>query len=397
MPSAPSQFAPIDFRTRFPALDGIRALAVTLVFADHYGGGSHGGGVLRIINIVRQRGWVGVDIFFVLSGFLITGILYDTRDDSHFFKRFFVRRAVRIFPVFYLTVALLLLLTPLFHLQWQWRQLTFFVYLGNFFGNADFSLYGLPSVAHPAASVSLGHFWSLCVEEQFYLLWPIGVWLIRDRVKLLWTAAGISLLALALRLAMLGTFSTVVAETWIVRTLPFRMDALLLGAVLALLLRGPNAYRWQRAGKWVFLSAGAAVLSIFIFSPAYDSPWLLSVGLSFTALASAGLVCSTLRQGSVAFELFTWKPLRSLGKYSYGFYVYHLLFRTAWIKFLTFLGSYFHSLAAAGLIALMVNFISTFLISKLSYDYIEVRFLRLKRGFEYDAVLPAREHAFTTK
>ncbi|XWK71070.1 hypothetical protein RBB80_17765 [Tunturiibacter gelidiferens] len=82
------QFLPINFKDRFPALDGIRAVAVTMVFLNHYGGGAHGGVVLQVLNEIRGRGWLGVDLFFVLSGFLITGILFDTRNDSHFFKRF---------------------------------------------------------------------------------------------------------------------------------------------------------------------------------------------------------------------------------------------------------------------------------------------------------------------
>ena len=112
-------FRPINFKDRFPALDGLRAMAVTLVFLEHFGGGAHGGRVLSAINQVRLRGWVGVDLFFVLSGFLITGILFDTRVDSHFFKRFFARRCLRIFPVFYLVVAVLLVLTPILHYQWR--------------------------------------------------------------------------------------------------------------------------------------------------------------------------------------------------------------------------------------------------------------------------------------
>src|ERR1700729_866320 len=112
MSSQVRNFPPIDFKTRFPALDGIRALAVSMVFFAHYGGGTHGGFVLKLLNRVRQYGWGGVDLFFVLSGFLIPGILFDTRNDSHFFKRFFARRSLRIFPVFYLMCAILLLLTP---------------------------------------------------------------------------------------------------------------------------------------------------------------------------------------------------------------------------------------------------------------------------------------------
>ena len=392
-----SEFRPIDFKTRFPALDGIRGLAVGMVFINHFGGGAHGGPILRALNQVRERGWAGVDLFFVLSGFLITGILFDTRNDSKFFRRFFARRSLRIFPVFYLVVAVLLLLTPLFQYQWRWPQLAFLVYMGNFFGNHDFSLYELPSAVHPTAKVFLGHLWSLCVEEQFYLLWPPAVWLIRDRTKLLWTAAGVSLLSLVLRALMFLEFSPEIAERWIVRTLPFRMDSLLCGAILALLLRGPAADLYQRRCKWVFLGAGAAVTAIFVLSPAGDSPWLLTVGLTLTAAASAGLIGATLRPGSPAFRLFYLKPIRQLGKYSYGFYIFHVLYGWAWIRFLVFVFGKTHSLPIAGTISLTTNFVLTFLVAKLSYDFFEVRFLRFKTHFEYDVEIAEHKHAFTTR
>lgn len=397
MPSDKQPFAPIDFKTRFPALDGIRALAITLVFADHYGGGSHGGMILRAINAVRERGWVGVDLFFVLSGFLITGILYDTSADSRYFSRFYIRRSLRILPVFYIVLVLLLLLTPIFHYEWHWMQLTFVFYVGNFFANYHWDLYYLVSPGHPAARVSIAHFWSLCVEEQFYLIWPLVVWFVRDRVKLIRVAIGISALSLGLRFAMMAKFGLVIAETWIIRTLPFRMDSLLIGGILALLLRGPAADQWQRASKWVFWVFLAAVLAIFTFSPAYDSPWLLSVGLTFTALASAGLIGMALRPESRAYRLFHLKPLRVLGRYSYGFYVYHLLFVMAWISALVSLDRRLHSLALPGIILIPVNYLAVFLVSKASYEWIEVRFLRLKRRFEYDSEIEEHHHAFVVR
>lgn len=394
MPSDKRPFAPVNFRTRFPALDGIRALAITLVFMRHYGGGSHGGMILRVINAVRERGWVGVDLFFVLSGFLITGILYDTRADSRYFSRFYVRRSLRILPVFYIVMAFLLLLTPVFHYEWHWMQLTFVFYIGNFFANYHLDLYNIASASHPAASVSIGHFWSLCVEEQFYLIWPLVVWFVRDRVKLIRVAIGISALSLVLRFAMIGRFGLVIGEGWIIRTLPFRMDSLLIGGILALLLRGSSADRWQRASKWVFWVFLTAVAAVFTLSPAYDSPWLLSVGLTCTALTSAGLIGMTLRPGSPAYRLFHLKPLRVLGKYSYGFYVYHLLFRTAWVSVLGFFEGHMHALALPGIILIPVNFLLVFLVSKASYDWIEARFLRLKRYFEYDSEIAEHRHAF---
>ena len=332
----------------------------------------------------------------MLSGFLITGILFDTRHDSHFFKRFFARRTVRIFPVYYLVAVVLLLLTPTFEYEWRWKQLPFLFYMGNFWGNADFSLYDVISRNHPNAKVMIGHLWSLCVEEQFYLLWPLVVWKVRDRVRLLQTATGISVVALALRIAMVLWLDPVLAERWIVRTLPFRMDSLLLGGILALLLRGPNSDRWQRGSKWILTGSFALLLTLVVLSPDYDSPWLLTIGLTLTATASAGLIGMTLRPESSAFRLFHLRPLRTLGRYSYGFYIFHMLYGWAWIQFLVYVSGRLHSVALGGIVALSANLVTTFLVSKLSYDLYESRFLSLKRRFEYDSELRTHEHAFRT-
>ena len=395
MPAARSPFLPIDFKTRFRALDGIRALAVTMVFMNHYGGGgTHVGSVLKMLNLLRSRTWMGVDIFFVLSGFLITGILFDTRNDSQFFKRFFARRSLRIFPIVYLLVSILAVLTPILHYEWRWRQAFFLVYLGNFFGNLDFTLYDIPSKFSQWAGASIAHLWSLCVEEQFYLLWPFIVWAIRDRVKLIWTTTVLCLLTLGLRIVMLYVLGPAKAEVWIIRTLPFRLDALLLGGLLALLLRGPAADAVQRSMKWLFLAGAAGILAIFWLTPAYDSPWLLTIGLTFIALASMGLIGSTLKQGSIAQRVFDLSPLRTLGRYSYGFYVWHAV----WIKFFIWIlilcTARFHSPAIGGMIELPLAFASTFLMAKLSYDLFEVRFLRWKKHFEYDSELKTHRTAF---
>ena len=229
------------------------------------------------------------------------------------------------------------------------------------------------------------------------MLWPIAIWAIRDRVKLLWTAGGISVLALLLRCLMVWMTGPRTAEVWVVRTLPFRMDSLLIGGMLALLLRGPNADKWQRLGRPVFLIFAAATLAIFALSPAYDSPWLNTIGLTFISMAGAGLIAMTLRAGSPAFKVFYQKPLRILGKYSYGFYIIHVIFGFAWIHFLGITNDLTNSRAIGGVIALSTNFVVTFIVSKLSFDLFEVKFLRLKRHFEYDSEQAEHKHAFTTK
>ncbi len=397
MPSAQRNFAPIDFKTRFPALDGIRALAVGLVFLVHYGGGTHGGPWLALFNAVRLRGWVGVDLFFVLSGFLITGILYDTRNEPRFFKLFFARRSLRIFPVFYLVIVVLLLLTPVMGYEWHWGHLPFLIYMGNISGSLNPSLYGVVASRHPAGEAVLLHLWSLCVEEQFYLLWPAVVWWVRDRVRLIQIAAELSVAALVLRVLLVLQPQTASLQEWVTHTLPTHMDTLLFGAMLALLLRGPHADRWQRACKWFFLAGLASAIAIFIASPAPDSPWLETAGYTVLAAASMGLIGSTLRTGSAAFRLFHLRPLRIFGKYSYGFYIYHLLWRVAWVHLGDFVGQQLHNRVLGTTLVMATNALVTFLVARLSYDLFEVRFLRLKRHFEYDSEIAAHRHSFTTK
>jgi peptidoglycan/LPS O-acetylase OafA/YrhL len=393
MPPLSRDFAPIDFRTRFPALDGIRALAVTLVFLLHYGGGSHGGWLLRGFNAVRERGWVGVDLFFVLSGFLITGILYDTATDPRFFKLFYIRRSLRIFPAFYLVAVVLLLLTPVFGYQWHRGHLPFLAYLGNITGSIHPSLYAVVSTRSHSDRVMLTHLWSLCVEEQFYLLWPLVVWWVRDRIRLIQIAGGLAIVAFALRLLLALQPQSASLQEWINHALPTRMDTLLAGAILALLLRGPRANLWQRSCKWLFLAGFACSVATMLASPA----WLETAGYVCIAAAGAGLIGCTLRPESIAFRFFYLRSLRILGKYSYGFYLFSLLWQYAWVHVAESAGAKLHSTILGTALVMTSNALVTFVVAKLSYDLLEVRFLRLKRHFEYAAEIIEGRHAFTTR
>jgi peptidoglycan/LPS O-acetylase OafA/YrhL len=349
------------------------------------------------------RGWMGVDMFFVLSGFLITGILYDTRSDRHYFKRFFARRSIRIFPIFYLVFCVLLLLTPLLHYQWRLGHLWYLVYLGNVALGFDPSLREIASNNHPLAAAHLEHFWTLCVEEQFYLLWPLVIWKVRDRRRLIWIAVGLILTALALRTTVVLHLPLSLHLPWrfdesvMMHMLPYRMDSLLMGALLALVLRGEAAHRWQRACKWVFLMGTAVVIGICTLSPDPDSPWLLTTGVSAIAMSAAGLIGATVRMDSFAFSVFNLRPLRVLGRVSYGFYVYHVLWPGTWAGLTALLTLRLHSSVLGNAISLSVAFGATLLVSLLSYNFFEKRFLRLKERFEYDSELTEQRHAFETE
>jgi len=154
-----------------PALDGLRALAVFVVVEHNISlvtGGQ--GAILHQLESMLHRGWMGVQLFFVLSGFLITRILLETRDSPHYFSSFYSRRALRIFPLYYATLIFLFLLLPalgqtpalLAEDMPLSRQIWLWTYLSNWTGPRGFG----------GGSAPVFHFWSLAVEEQFYLLFP---------------------------------------------------------------------------------------------------------------------------------------------------------------------------------------------------------------------------------
>lgn len=378
-----------EFRARskitYPALDGLRAVAITLVFMDHFGGGSHGGTLLVWFNRIRVFGAAGVSLFFVLSGFLITGILYDTRNDGHFFKTFYIRRSLRIFPIFYLVLTISAVLTPLLHFSLQWGHVSFLFYLGNFFANSNWSLYELTSPTHPLLSINLGHFWSLFVEEQFYLLWPVVIFLVGNRKKLIVLSFVTILAVLFARIGMVLFLPFQVAEQFAFRMLPTRADDLLMGGALALLIRGPKCHSWLRRSSFLF-SFGLVTFFTIAFCRgnfSFRDPCNLTVGLSLVGVASAGLIGLAIQKETIAFRVLSTSLLRRIGKYSYGFYVYHVLFNKAQNAFLVWCMTFFHSMTIGGLIYSTAYYIAILAVSAISYHLYEKRFLAIKSYFQY--------------
>ncbi len=168
---------------------------------------------------------------------------------------------------------------------------------------------------------------------------------------------------------------------WLLKMLPFHMDTLLIGAVLALALRGDEAERWQRWCKWLLIGAAGVLAALFCFAAGDYDRWMPTIGFTLIAMASAGLIGWTLDPGSAVARFFALQPFRVLGRYSYGFYVYHLLFAAGWAALTAALVRWLHSVLLGAAVGIAGQLAITFVVARLSYELFEARFLRWKRRF----------------
>lgn len=362
---------------KIPALDGIRGWAVLIVFFYHYGGGAQSHFLpLHILGLIDKLGWSGVSLFFVLSGFLITGILWDAIGQKHWWRNFYIRRALRIFPLYYFSIFLVVLAAAI---TGNFRQVlsniwVWMLYLQNV----------VPLIKHheiPLNSpVLIGHFWTLAVEEQFYLVWPFVLLAARKRetAKNL-CIAGI-LLSLVYRLCVVfyshqpSGFCSLVFG---------RAGEFCSGGWLSLAMRGPERAAVLKKSFWGVFGGLSCFLGTIVFMPHHEfiipGAWLETAGYLGAGVFFAGIIASSFQDGLVR-SFAEKRCFVETGKISYGIYVYHILP----IKIYKFLGEHllphmsrnFHLVATACFAAL-----GTWMIAWLSYRYFESPFLRLKNRF----------------
>jgi peptidoglycan/LPS O-acetylase OafA/YrhL len=377
-----------------PALDGLRGLAILLVMLLHFGASETLPGlkkmdlswIERAYLKVADAGGCGVDLFFVLSGFLITGILFDTKACSRYFRTFYLRRTLRIFPLYYGVLLGIFCLAPLLSLANSpaWIkvadcQMGLWLYCSNIV------------MAWEKASVydvdwlQLGHFWSLAVEEHFYLIWPAVVFAC-SRKSLMKVCVGCMAAALALRLGFCG-----IGHKWSAYVLsPCRMDALALGGWLALAGRGPGGMRGLLPlARYLMPLSVVLVLALSIAKTEIPTAaWAIgALSSSLYAVFFGGVLVFAVccRAGSFGERFYCNRLLRTVGKYSYGLYVLHYLLRPTLHRLIpveslavwtgsTFLGLFIY----AGL-AMAVSLIAAWL----SWHLVEKHFLKLKKYFTY--------------
>jgi peptidoglycan/LPS O-acetylase OafA/YrhL len=296
------------------ALDGLRGVAVFMVILLHH----------NYLNV----GWMGVDVFFALSGFLITSILRRMRADEHYWADFWIKRGTRILPPLILTIAMV----PLFRLHSSARQLA-----GYIFSLGDYLTYARPHYE------TLAPLWSLAVEEHFYIVWPFAVRFM-SRASLLHLIGALLLLESILRAAVSihhRSFSLVYYTT------PFRLDGLLLGSLLAVSLESPAkkvAIGRFSASTAVGLAAvyiGMRVGLGLSFTKDANSSILYNVAVyPLVALGCAALVAYVLTHGeSICARLLSFRPVVFLGSISYGVYLYQVPIKqivtrwTGWTSF----------------------------------------------------------------
>lgn len=362
-------------RPVMPELDSLRGIAILLVLFFHgfdvAGAMSQLRGVVRYFAILSFGGWTGVNLFFVLSGFLITGILLDSKSRPDYYRRFYIRRALRILPAFYLLLILLWILPKTGwlegrHVGWQYIGLSF-LYLANL---------------SPLFGVSAQYFalWSLAVEEHFYLFWPAVVRCFSRRT-LLWCAASIFVLCPVLRgIDFRWIHGASAGYTWLVS------DGLAIGAFVGVLSRGRLSERPAML-KFSFVCFMAAIGMFVCLAPFGIWRGGTLVGAIFRDTAVnvfyTGFLGTTLLIGSSRWKRIVQRPvLQWFGGISYGLYLVHMLafdFVNHWIvRFapdaFAHLASRFDVVVVRFIVASGIAVLAAFL----SRRYFEERFLRLK-------------------
>ncbi len=369
---------------RVKELDGLRGVAIILVMAFHIFKRANyftRHEILYFITNLTFVGWIGVDIFFTLSGFLITSILLQTKDEKNYFRNFYARRILRIFPLYYVFIAIILafipILVPEFTPSIPGALPFLLLYLQNWMG-----FFGGPQL--PAY---LSATWSLAMEEQFYFIWPAIVYYTR-RETLIKISVSIIVISILWRIFGVVFWEDVKVASFFYFNTFTRFEELVFGALLAIFLTNPALKdRIRFLAAPVFLAAFSAflILCIKLFPgliPYYSNATLALWSYTLIPLFSTALIAIflTYPEKFIIRRIFQNKILTFFGKFSYSMYLLHMpvalilldpLYNTrirGWKMYLTYI---------------ILTYGLTILGSLLTWHLLEKKMLGLKKYFEY--------------
>lgn len=300
---------------RVAELDGLRGLAILSVVIWHYVAGAipaTPGSLQAYLLLPLSMTYTGVNLFFVLSGFLIGGILLDNRGSSSYFRAFYIRRFFRIIPLYY-TVLFVLAILLIFQ---QLYNATMDLAFGTVEPFATYLLFvqNIAMVLHGAPVNSLSHTWSLAVEEQFYLTLPLTIWLLTRRQLV---ALGAMLIAISPWVRTWGGNVPLLGLVW-------NFDALYFGVLIAVLVRTPHVWAWFTSRGYVstvFFAITAVLMALCSARVLRPGDWQSSlVAISYACLLLAVLVAPN----GIVSRIFRWAPLRQLGMLCFGVYLIHI-------------------------------------------------------------------------
>jgi peptidoglycan/LPS O-acetylase OafA/YrhL len=366
-------------RGHMPALDGVRGLAILMVLIVHFVGTIEPASTIeKIVKHLADYGGMGVDLFFVLSGFLITGILVDSRTRPAYFRNFYMRRVLRIFPLYYGVLVLGLLIVPrlvtipgmdiaIRNQAWLWG------YAANILAAITNSWESLPMFSH---------FWSLAIEEHFYMAWPLVVYLCSN-TNLKRAALLVATTALGLRLVLAACHANTLA---IYALTPARLDAIALGSYMAVAARDEGGFsRLVRIAPRTLLVSSIFIVVTFIITRIFPSGRELmhQVRQSGFALCFSAILILALAGPQSLRRFFTSKAMSFLGKYSYGLYVFHWFLGYHMMRFhsIDIVAGWVGSRILAILVQSVVAIGISIAVALVSYHGYEKHFLKLKIKF----------------
>ncbi|MEO6252901.1 MAG: acyltransferase [Ferruginibacter sp.] len=354
-------------------LDGLRAIGILMVIIHHFYG--------EIVNTTVL--WTSIDLLFALSGLLITGILVETKDDPKYFKKFYMRRILRIFPLYYLLIFLfslyvyVLTLHPEIFTYFKSNIIYFLTYTQNWY----FINSGLPNPQH------INHTWTLAIDEQIYLVWPFLIWICKNQRQLIALCVSTLLFSLLFRLG----YNIHIENVGSLHPFPFfhntlcRLDSFAAGSLLYCLLRYKADWLTNKKMFIVFVVTSLIFISLGIGDHSFDKAgyFMKNFGCTIAGIHfSTWLFFCVKNINPTLNYVCSNKWLVYTGKISYSLYVFHAFLL---ILLLPKIGILFTSITGitSQIMALTICLVLTFVVSILSYQFFEKPFMNLKNKFNY--------------